>query len=148
MGADVREAGPADAPRIAELLGQLGYPASHEEVARRLQYWAATPNSCILLADESGLVVGCLSVHAVPYLERTGCWARIESLVVDTTVRGRGVGRALVAAAESMASGWGCLDIEVTSSRTRADAHCFYARLGYTDVCDRSGRFIKPLGRT
>jgi hypothetical protein len=28
---------------------------------------------------------------------------------------------------------------------TRAGAHAFYLRMGYADVCDRSGRFLKTL---
>jgi len=41
---------------------------------------------------------------------------------------------------------WGCLAMEVTSARTRDGAHAFYQRMGYTDVCSRSGRFLKELG--
>jgi GNAT superfamily N-acetyltransferase len=58
--------------------------------------------------------------------------------------RGR-TGRALVVAAEQVARAWGCLQIEVTSRRSRADAHAFYRQQGFTDVCERSGRFIKEL---
>jgi hypothetical protein len=36
--------------------------------------------------------------------------------------------------------------MEVTSARTRHGAHAFYERMGYTDVCSRSGRFLKELG--
>jgi hypothetical protein len=35
--------------------------------------------------------------------------------------------------------------MEVTSARTRHNAHAFYQRMGYTDVCSRSGRFLKEL---
>ena len=58
----------------------------------------------------------------------------------------RGAGAALVRAAETQARRWGCLAIEVTSARTRHDAQAFYQRMGFTDVCDRSGRFLKELG--
>ncbi len=82
----------------------------------------------------------------MPYLERTGRWARIESLVVDRSARGARAGAALVHAAERQARRWGCLAMEVTSARTRRDAHAFYQRMGFTDVCNRSGRFLKELG--
>ncbi len=50
-----------------------------------------------------------------------------------------------MAAAEDFATERSCLLIEVTSLRSRAGAHAFYRRLGFTDVCDRSGRFVKEL---
>jgi GNAT superfamily N-acetyltransferase len=146
-GADlvIRDVQPRDSDQMAELLTQLGYPSTSEEVTRRLAYWRSDRMSVILVAEQSGRLVGCLSLHAIPYLERTGRWARIESLVVDKSARGLGTGRALVVAAEHAARRWNCLTMEVTSLRTRTDAHGFYERLGYTDVCASSGRFLKSL---
>jgi len=141
----IRPAAAADAPRLAELLTELGYPASAGAVHERLAYWLPDQASRVLIAERGGRIVGCLSLHAIPYLERTGRWMRIESLVVDQRERRAGTGRALVDAAEQLASEWDCLLIEVTSLRSRVDAHAFYRRLGYTDSCDRSGRFIKEL---
>lgn len=141
----LRPATSDDAARIAELLTELGYPVTAEEVAERLAYWLPDEASQLLVAEVDGLVVGSISLHAIPYLERTGRWLRIESLVVDASVRRSGAGRALVATAERQARAWGCLQIEVTSRRSRHDAHAFYGELGFDDVCDRSGRFIKEL---
>jgi GNAT superfamily N-acetyltransferase len=123
----------------------LGYPCSGDDASARLGYWLADPMSRVLVAQHDGRVIGCLSLHAVPYLERTGRWARIESLVIDESARGTGAGGALLHAAETVARRWGCLTMEVTSARTRDDAHAFYQRMGYTDVCDQSGRFLKEL---
>ena len=71
--------------------------------------------------------------------------SRIERLVVDPSQRRAGTGRALLAAADQLGRAWGCLQIEVTSKRSRAGAHAFYRRLGFADACERSGRFIKEL---
>ena len=141
----IREASLADAPAIARLMTQLGYPATGNEICDRLGYWLPDPMSVILVAEADGRVIGSLSLHAIPYLERSGRWARIESLVVDESARGTGTGRALIAAAEQAAQDWDCLTVEVTSSRTRPGAHAFYRHMGYSDICDQSGRFIKPL---
>jgi GNAT superfamily N-acetyltransferase len=100
----------------------------------------------VLVAERDGRVIGCLSAHAVPYLERTGWWARIESLVVADAARGTGAGRALLEAAEDVARAWGCLAVEVTSARARAGAQAFYPRMGYRGACDRSERFFKVIG--
>jgi GNAT superfamily N-acetyltransferase len=139
----IRQVEPADAARVADLLTQLGYPATADEVAQRLGYWLDEPLSRILVAERDGQVIGSLSVHAIPYLERTGRWARIESLVVDSAARRSGVAKSLVQAAEETARRWDCLAVEVTSARHRDDAHAFYKQLGYTDACGKSARFFK-----
>ncbi|MDR2986992.1 MAG: GNAT family N-acetyltransferase [Nocardiopsaceae bacterium] len=141
----VRSATPADAARIAELLTELGYPAGVDDVAERLGYWARGDASQVLVAEVAGSVVGSISLHAIPYLERTGHWLRIESLVVDSGRRRGGLGGALMAAAERQARAWGCLQIEVTSLRSRVAAQSFYRRLGFDDACDQSGRFVREL---
>jgi N-acetylglutamate synthase-like GNAT family acetyltransferase len=86
----IRAAVPGDASRIAALLTQLGYPATSGEVSQRLAYWLPAPASLVLVAERGAQVAGCLSLHAIPCLERTGYWARIESLVVDRSARGSG----------------------------------------------------------
>ncbi|WP_198157764.1 GNAT family N-acetyltransferase [Mycobacterium celatum] len=111
----------------------------------RLDYWIVDPYSQVLVAEQDDRPAGCLSIHALPYLERTGRWARIECMVVDKALRGTGIGNALLQDAEALAESWGCLAVEVTSSRRRTGAHGFYQRNGYTDICDRSGRFWKDL---
>ena len=141
----IRSAALSDAPRIAELLTELGYPADADTVRKRLTYWLPDQASRVLVADLDGRVAGCISLHAIPYLERTGRWLRIESLVVEADCRLGGAGRALVDAAELLARQWGCVLIEVTSKRSRTDAHAFYRRLGFTDVCDQAGRFTKEI---
>lgn len=141
----IREADRGDAHQVAALLTELGYPSTAAEVSQRLAYWLPEPMSLILVAEQGGRLLGCLSLHAIPYLERTGRWARIESLVVAESSRRLGTGRSLLVAAETAAMRWGCLAVEVTSLRTRIDAHAFYARMGYADVCGGSGRFLKTL---
>lgn len=142
----VRPAAEPDAPRLAELLTQLGYPVDADEVRERLRYWLPDAMSRVLVAERDGVVVGCVSLHANPYFERTGRWLRIDSLVVDAAERGTGIGRVLLAAADRLAGDWGCIAVEVTSSRARPGAHAFYARMGFRDVCEQSARFFRLLG--
>lgn len=136
---------PEDASAVAGLLGELGYPSTAAEVERRLESWINQPCSRVLVAADGTRVVGSMSVHAVPHLERDGRWLRIESLVVATGARGTGAGRLLVTAAETLARTWECHAIEVTSARHREGAHAFYRRVGFADVCERAGRFWKEL---
>ena len=67
------------------------------------------------------------------------------TLAVDPGHRRSGVGRALLGAVEAWAGELGCREIEITSRRTRDDAHAFYRALGFADECARSARFMRPL---
>jgi GNAT superfamily N-acetyltransferase len=52
--------------------------------------------------------------------------------VVEESMRGTGVGRAIVDEAERWARERDCHRIVVTTALRRADAHAFYERIGYT----------------
>jgi GNAT superfamily N-acetyltransferase len=51
---------------------------------------------------------------------------------VTAAMRGQGLGAALMADAEARARAAGCSLIQLTSNRSRAAAHRFYERLGFT----------------
>ncbi len=140
MCVTVRDATPADAAAVAGLLGELGYPASPAEAAKRLQ----RPGERVLLAESDQLVVGLAALTIGPMLEHARPVARITALVVREPTRGRGVGRRLMARAEELARDAGCAGIELTSAMRpeREAAHRFYEILGYERT---SYRFWRPL---
>ena len=144
-GEGIRIAGPRDADRIAALLTQLGYPHDRDQASARLLAWAAEPQGEVLVAETDGAAAGFAAVHRIPSFERPGAFARVVALSVDAGCRRAGVGRRLMDAVERWAAGHGCVDVEVTSLRSRDDAHRFYAALGYEDRCAESGRFRRAL---
>ncbi len=144
-GDGIRIASPRDADRIAALLTQLGYPHDREQGPAQLLAWAAEPQGEVLVAEADGAAVGFAAVHRIPYFERRGAFARVVALSVDAGSRRAGVGRRLMDAVERWAAAHGCVDVEVTSLRSRDDAHRFYAALGYEDRCAESGRFRRAL---
>lgn len=85
----------------------------------------------VLVAELDGAVVGCLSTSLTLVLHRPAPVGRISMMVVDETLRSRGIGAELVAAAERALAAQGCYMVEVTSHVRRTDAHRFYERLGY-----------------
>jgi GNAT superfamily N-acetyltransferase len=81
-------------------------------------------------------------VRVLTLVERDEPVGRLIVLVVGEHARGRGVGRALVAHVEERARREGCVQLDLSSSERRDDAHAFYRRLGFADV---SRRFVKDL---
>lgn len=59
--------------------------------------------------------------------------------------RGLGIGGRLVEAAENAARERGCVAMEVTSARSRAESQPFYRSRGYQDRGGQSVRYLKDL---
>jgi GNAT superfamily N-acetyltransferase len=126
----VRAATTADAPAIASLCAQLGYPTGADDILRRLARLDASQHA-VLVAEAGAVVVGWLHVALTFALEYEPC-AEILGLVVDEHVRSRGAGAALVTAAEDWASAQAVAEVRVRSRDSRERAHRFYLRCGYT----------------
>jgi ribosomal protein S18 acetylase RimI-like enzyme len=139
----IRFAGPDDAAVVGVLFGQLGYPIAEQEMAARLERFMALGQEA-LVADVGGEVVAVTALSVMHTLHRPAPVGRMSSLVVSEAVRGRGIGKALVAAAEKRLAERGCGLVEVTSNMRRPEAHGFYEGLGYERT---SYRFFKTLER-
>jgi GNAT superfamily N-acetyltransferase len=126
----VRAASPDDAAQLAELSGQLGYPAQPEEMKRRLARVKPNDDHAILVAEQQGGVVGWVHVFLYHSIEN-GTRAEVGGLVVDERCRSQGVGHQLLARAEQWASEKGCRAIGLRSNVIRERAHAFYEREGY-----------------
>ena len=142
MNLRVREAEPRDQAAIAALVGQLGYPSEEKAVAGRVERTAAEPRSWIYVAVDGERVVGLGAVHVMSILERDDPIARITAMAVEESVRGSGVGRALVERLEERARTEGCDKIDLTTRKDREGAAAFYRRVGFEDT---SLRFVKDL---
>jgi len=120
----------ADVPDLVPLLAQLGYELDAEEMARRVDAVAATPDHLLVVAELAGRVVGLLHVFVRPAIENPR-EAVVEAIVVDVAYRRSGVGRALMTEAERWGREHACRSVMLSSNVTRAPAHAFYAALGY-----------------
>ena len=140
--AEIRFANAADASTIADLLDQLGYPATAEQVGARLGRLEQFRDAIALVAEIDGQVVGLVTGHVLPSIHVSGLVAWLTTLVVSDDHHNAGIGRRLAAAVEDWARGHGAARISVTSGKHRDGAHAFYERIGY----ERSGvRLTKIL---
>ncbi len=126
----LRPATAADAPRLAALFSEEGYPAGTSDLELRLERFSQ-PGSHVVVADAAGEVVGVIAFHLVPRFEYTGTFMRILALVVDAGVRERGLGRQLIGEAERMSREEGAAFFEVTAGHHRPEARQLYEALGY-----------------
>ena len=139
----LRVARPSDAPVVALLLAELGYPCSREDAATRIEATAAHEDQQLWLAERGGRTLGLLALDFMFYLPLGSTTCRITALVVDPGARRAGVGRFLVRQAEALAREAQASRIELTSAPHRDEAHAFYRACGYRDG---ALRFVKAIG--
>jgi GNAT superfamily N-acetyltransferase len=139
----VRVATAADVPRIAALIamGNASRPMSAEEAeaegrlpvyAQAFARVAASEANQLFVAELGGRVVGTYQLTVLPGIaERGRTRGKIESVHVDPTLRGTGVGAAMMRHALAKAREAGIGLLELSSNKSRTDAHRFYERLGF-----------------
>ena len=90
------------------------------------------PAHLLLVAESAGEIVGTLQLSFLPGLARRGALrAQIEAVRVAGSVRGSGLGAAMMRWAIDEARRRGCAMVQLTSDKSRTDAHRFYSKLGF-----------------
>jgi N-acetylglutamate synthase-like GNAT family acetyltransferase len=139
---EVRPARTEDASRVAELLGQLGYPTLPEAAEHRLRALAASDDDEVWVAEREGIVVGLVGIHISGALEHDGEVAKVSAIVIDEAARRKGIGNELMAVAERRARRRDCVLMFLTTAERREDAHAFYRSIGFEET---GRRFAKRL---
>jgi GNAT superfamily N-acetyltransferase len=137
----LRRARREDIPAVVELIAadQLGAArdgvrdqADLEAYEAAFQAIDADPAHVLLVAARAGAVVGTMQLSFLPGLARRGALrAQIEAVRVAESTRGSGLGAAMMQWAIDEARRRGCALVQLTSDKSRADAHRFYQRLGF-----------------
>lgn len=136
---EIRRATADDVPAIVAMLADdpLGAtretpddPAPYERAFKRI---SADPGQLLAVAVRDGRTIGTLQLSFIPGLSRGGATrALIEAVRVHRDARGGGLGTRLVEWAIGEARREGCAMVQLTTDASRADAHRFYERLGFT----------------
>jgi GNAT superfamily N-acetyltransferase len=105
-------------------------PSAYYDAYERV---ASNSNLELVVAEEAGIVVGCLQLCILAGLSSQGASrALIEDVRVASSRRGRGIGEQLVQWAVGQARVRGCKLVELLTHNTRVDAQRFYERLGFS----------------
>jgi len=87
------------------------------------------PHGLFLLASLDGRAVGCGGVRML-----TGATAEIKRMWVDPEVRGRGVGRDLLAALENGGAELGAASVRLDTAGGLTEARALYESSGYREI--------------
>ncbi len=120
---------------------------AEEHRAEMDRYFAGPRPAAVLVSPRpGGGLRGFVEVGIRDYAE--GCdtnWVGyVEGWYVDPDARGRGVGRALIAAAEAWAAEQGCREMASDAELANTGSQAAHGRLGYAEV-GRSVHFRKVL---
>jgi ribosomal protein S18 acetylase RimI-like enzyme len=136
----VRDATLGDAAELAALMCELDYETTPAEMETRLKSILPNPDYRTLVGIVDERVCGMIGTLSNLSFEHNDPGGRILALVISNNMRRRGIGRALIAAAEKDFVRRGIKRIALNTRLTRKDAHRFYETLGY----QKNGwRFVK-----
>lgn len=138
----VRRAAAADLAAIVALLADDPLGQSRESGTVDFAYQQAfnaidaDPGQLLLVIETPGPapeVVGTCQLTFIPGISRHGMLrAQIEAVRIRADHSGQGLGTALFRWAIAHARSRGCGLVQLTTDRSRTDAHRFYDRLGFT----------------
>jgi GNAT superfamily N-acetyltransferase len=135
----LRRATATDLPGLVALLADDPLGASREEpdgdlaaYRRAFDLIDADPAHLLVAAVAGDAVVGTLQLTFLPGLARHGALrAQLEAVRVAAEERSRGLGAAMVGWAVEEARRRGCGLVQLTTDKSRSEAHRFYERLGF-----------------
>lgn len=88
----------------------------------------------LVVGEASGEIVACAQLTFTPGLSNMGATrATIEGVRVAASQRGQGIGAKLIAHLVAMARAEGAGTVQLTTNKSRSDAHRFYAANGFTN---------------
>ncbi|MFE2098063.1 GNAT family N-acetyltransferase, partial [Streptomyces sp. NPDC059468] len=136
---EIRRAAADDLPAIVAMLADDPLGAQRESPDDLTPYLVALdrlnadPNQQLVVAVREGRVIGTLQLTLIHGLSRKGATRSIiEAVRIHADERGSGLGTRLIEWAVEESRRQNCQLVQLTSDRSRTDAHRFYERLGFT----------------
>ncbi|WP_329005780.1 GNAT family N-acetyltransferase [Kribbella sp. NBC_00709] len=136
----IRRATAADVGPIVTMIADDQLGATRESADDLTPYLAAfeqidaDPNQLLVVAERNDEVIGTLQLTFIPGLSRRGSTrGLIEAVRVAAPARGAGLGTTLIQWAIEESRTRGCTMVQLTSDKSRTNAHRFYTTLGFTN---------------
>lgn len=135
-----RPARRADLPSIVRMLADddLGSQRERYEDPLPESYYSAfeqidkDPNHELIVAERNEEVIGTLHLIFLPSISfQGGLRAQVESVRVDKRFQSQGIGGEMMKWSMECARQRGAHVVQLTTHKTRLDAHRFYERLGF-----------------
>jgi ribosomal protein S18 acetylase RimI-like enzyme len=135
-----RRATRADLPSVVRMLADddLGSQREQFETPLPEPYYTAfeqidhDPNHELIVAERNGEVIGTLHLMFLPSISfQGGLRAQVESVRVDKRFQSQGIGSEMMKWSLERAKQRGAHVVQLTTHKTREDAHRFYERLGF-----------------
>jgi GNAT superfamily N-acetyltransferase len=139
----IRPARREDMRRVATLIlhgastatltpAEIEAEAAHPSYEHAFDEIAASADNTLFVAEREGQVVGTFQVTLIPGIASRGRRrAKFESVHVAPECRSMGIGAVMIASAIEFARSRGAELVELTSNKSRLDAHRFYRTLGF-----------------
>jgi GNAT superfamily N-acetyltransferase len=130
----------ADLPSIVRMLADDDLGSQREKIEDPLHesYYSAfeqidhDPNHELIVAERNGEVIGTLHLMFLPSISfQGGLRAQVESVRVDKRFQSQGIGSQMMKWSMERAKQRGAHVVQLTTHKTRLDAHRFYERLGF-----------------
>ncbi|NOX33833.1 MAG: GNAT family N-acetyltransferase [Deltaproteobacteria bacterium] len=142
----IRNATIGDCSELSELSKELGYPASEDEIRKRLNSILNSNNHIVYVAFLSdGRVIGWIHIYEAQRIE-SGAFSEIGGLIVSEIFRNKGVGKKLLKLAEEWTQKKNLSKLRVRSKIEREDAKKFYLNMGFS-VSKKQRVFDKIMNR-
>jgi predicted N-acetyltransferase YhbS len=122
-----------DSKEVKKLAEELGYPSTEEKVAEILDTVIQHDDHRLIVAEKANELIG--YIHMVSSL-RVGSdpFVEIAALNVRDDFRNKGIGKALIAESQNMASEKGIDYIRIRSNIIRKEAHRFFEQRGFQNL--------------
>lgn len=144
--AAVRRANAADAEAIAALYQELFPDPDIDVLPGHLHSLSDSPHTFVFVAEADGAVCGTALLNLCrDVMYGTQPFGVVENVVVIDGMRGRGIGRLLLAEVEKLALAHHCSKLMMLSSVTREAAHGFFRHCGFAS--DTKLAFVKYRSR-
>ncbi len=141
----IREAEPTDIFDLTELMTELGYATSIDEMKTRFENIKNHKDHQTFVATDGKEILGMVGLSKNFSYEQNGIYVRVLALVTRSGSRQKGIGKKLMEVAENWAREIGANKVLLNCGNRdeRAIAHLFYKKIGYEI---KSSGFVKKLG--